>query len=479
ARAGRLAVRLGVPRVPRVVVDELNYGPLVSGWWRPQIVLPRCLVGTGDQEEIDLALAHELIHVRRGDTVISVLQQLACAIWWFHPLVWWANRVMNRTTELCCDEEVIASLGCKPVRYARCLVEIAAQKQQMQHVAMVPGTRPAAITASRLSRLGKPSSAFLRRTPWSCWFVFLLITVLVVPARTLRTQATAEEPKVDVSTPQPEVATGEPLSKSAAAALAKQDYGTAVAQYRKIVTDNPHSGLAWYRLGYALHAMGELEEAIEAHRRAMEFAPTRATATYNLACALALQGKRDEAMTELEAAIDAGFRARQRPLGTDPDLAALLDHPQFSALAARAAEVATSPYRQLDFMVGDWQVHNADGQLLGHSTISKEEEGFLLREKWRAAGGSTGTGITYFHPKEKVWRQTFVGMFGSVIDMQGDYQGDALRMSGETALPNATVSLVRASTTPQGDGTFQFLMEESRDGGESWQTTFDGLYSPR
>ena len=51
--------------------------------------------------------------------------------------------------------------------------------------------------------------------------------------------------------------------------------------------------MAWFRLGYSLHALGRLDAAITAHRKAAEFANIRPVALYNLGCAHALNKNKD------------------------------------------------------------------------------------------------------------------------------------------------------------------------------------------
>jgi C-terminal processing protease CtpA/Prc len=85
------------------------------------------------------------------------------------------------------------------------------------------------------------------------------------------------------------------------------------------VEDDKSNDFACYRLGYALHGAGKLDEAIEYHERATKFPATKGIGNYNWGCALSLQGKPDEAMEKLEAAVENGFL----PLSAyenDPDL---------------------------------------------------------------------------------------------------------------------------------------------------------------
>src|SRR5262249_3279298 len=114
-----LSRRFDVRRDVRLLVTSRPIGPAVFGLLRPSNLLPGPLLSGTPPERVELILAHELVHVRRGDVLVGKLQLMAQLIWWFHPLVWWANREAYRERERCCDEEVISGLGCKPVLYAR------------------------------------------------------------------------------------------------------------------------------------------------------------------------------------------------------------------------------------------------------------------------------------------------------------------------------------------------------------------------
>ncbi len=114
-------------------------------------------------------------------------------------------------------------------------------------------------------------------------------------------------------------------------------WDTASQQYRRLLQLNENQGgIVWFRLGYALHAEGEHEEAMSAHRKAAQFSGYGPVAKYNLACALALTGEHDAAIKELESAIKAGFVSRDRPINQDDDFESMLDDPRFQQLVDRA-----------------------------------------------------------------------------------------------------------------------------------------------
>lgn len=76
--------------------------------------------------------------------------------------------------------------------------------------------------------------------------------------------------------------------------------------------------------------------------QAHEVAPFFPLTSYNLACFQALQGKKDEALANLEKAVAAGFANAPHML-KDDDLASLREDPKFVALVAKAKEVAANP----------------------------------------------------------------------------------------------------------------------------------------
>ncbi|MBI2823912.1 MAG: hypothetical protein HYX69_04370 [Planctomycetia bacterium] len=181
----RMSRRLGLRRQVRLRITTGRVGPAVIGLARPTILLPACVVRDKSAADLEPLLAHELIHVRRGDLWLSLLQVIAQAVWWFHPLVWLAGRMIAREAERCCDEEVIGELGCEPARYARGLLDVLALKRTLVAVPALPGVRAVDITSKRLERIMTLGQGCHRRTPWWCWLAMGLIAVMALPGSPL------------------------------------------------------------------------------------------------------------------------------------------------------------------------------------------------------------------------------------------------------------------------------------------------------
>ena len=113
----------------------------------------------------------------------------------------------------------------------------------------------------------------------------------------------------------------------------EKSWADAAAAYRSLIERNPDDTFAWYRLGATLHAAGQYDAAIDAARHATGAVDLRANAFYNIACAQALQGKKDAALDSLKQSVAAGFKAKGS-LERDPDLAGVRDDARFKELLA-------------------------------------------------------------------------------------------------------------------------------------------------
>ena len=119
---------LGVNRRVRLFVDRRSSVPVTWGAVRPVIVLPPTSRNWSD-EQLRIVLLHELGHVRANDWAFNLAARFACALYWFHPGVWWAARSLRDDCEIACDDGVIAS-GVRRSDYAELLVDAASSLHQ-------------------------------------------------------------------------------------------------------------------------------------------------------------------------------------------------------------------------------------------------------------------------------------------------------------------------------------------------------------
>lgn len=120
--AGRVRQGLGLERSVHLRFADVAT-PMSFGCLRPTILLPRDAVSWSSAQR-EVVLLHELAHVRRGDYAANLIASAACALAWFHPLVWWGRARQRLHRELACDDCVLAR-GAGPLDYAEQLLDFA------------------------------------------------------------------------------------------------------------------------------------------------------------------------------------------------------------------------------------------------------------------------------------------------------------------------------------------------------------------
>lgn len=102
----RAQVRTAVRLYENVYACDAVSSPFVFGVFRPRIYLPSGM----NAAQARLVLAHERMHIRRGDHLVKLAGFVLLALYWFHPLVWLSYVLLCRDIELACDEQVIRGL---------------------------------------------------------------------------------------------------------------------------------------------------------------------------------------------------------------------------------------------------------------------------------------------------------------------------------------------------------------------------------
>ncbi|HEV8434884.1 MAG TPA: M56 family metallopeptidase [Thermoanaerobaculia bacterium] len=80
--------------------------PAVLRIFRPVVVLPADGCDDLSDGELESLLRHECAHVARHDNAIARIESLVAALFWFHPLIWIAQRIAAVERERACDEAV-------------------------------------------------------------------------------------------------------------------------------------------------------------------------------------------------------------------------------------------------------------------------------------------------------------------------------------------------------------------------------------
>ncbi len=110
-----------------------SIGPVTFGFFRPVILLPESFLDLDEEAQCAIA-CHELLHVRRHDWLVTMFEESAAVLFWFHPAVWWLLAQTRLAREQLVDSEVVRlTAGCEA--YVQALLAIAGTRP---HPDLVP-----------------------------------------------------------------------------------------------------------------------------------------------------------------------------------------------------------------------------------------------------------------------------------------------------------------------------------------------------
>ena len=125
--AAAIGRQLGLARIPEVRTTDARVTPMV--WWtggEVRVLVPAWVLADLTRDETRAILAHELAHVRRRDHLVRWLEWLACSVFWWNPVAWWARRRLRIAEEACCDRLALDAAGSPPRTYANALLRVVA-----------------------------------------------------------------------------------------------------------------------------------------------------------------------------------------------------------------------------------------------------------------------------------------------------------------------------------------------------------------
>jgi hypothetical protein len=145
-----------------------------------------------------------------------------------------------------------------------------------------------------------------------------------------------------------------------------------------------------------------------------------------------------------------------------------------AATAPRPAGCKTAEYRQLDFWLGDWDTYEANDTKtsIARAHVDLIAAGCAVHELYEQSDGLIGDSILSFDAVRKVWQQTWVTNYGSLMVISGRFKDGALTLEGETHVRDGRTVLQRITWKAKAQGVREWSVM-SKDGGKTWVPAFD------
>lgn len=188
----RCASELGLRRPVELWSSDATTVPCTWGVFRSRVLIPK-VAFEWPVERLRVVLLHELAHVARRDCLTQTLAQLACALFWFHPLAWYGARRLRIERERACDDRVL-DCHTEAADYAEHLLAVV--RAMRGHGLGVPGAvafaRPSQFEGRLLAVLDTHRVRSALSTA-GVWRAAVLAAVIVLPLALLRPWAVAAQ----------------------------------------------------------------------------------------------------------------------------------------------------------------------------------------------------------------------------------------------------------------------------------------------
>ncbi|MCP4452960.1 MAG: hypothetical protein GY809_15975, partial [Planctomycetes bacterium] len=165
--------------------------PFVWGIFKGAIYLPANFCQTSTEHKRCSVLLHELAHVARLDPLVNFIQIVTQALYWFHPLVWVANKKIRAEREKCCDEIAIARFDTTPKEYGSAIVDTLTQEYESRMaVPTLAVAGPVKNIEDRIRTIMRPGKQFYSQPTFKALAIILVLAVVTIATAVALTERT-------------------------------------------------------------------------------------------------------------------------------------------------------------------------------------------------------------------------------------------------------------------------------------------------
>ena len=176
-----LCEKLKIDRQIDLLRSNLVETPIAIGFFRPLIIVPTSAFLQISPRELETIIAHELIHIRRYDLLVNMIQSAIEVLFFYHPGIWWISKQIRLEREFATDSAVVDIFEGSHVVYANALANL----EEIRHLAnkQMPRIATAANGGNlmrRIQRILKIKTEMTRaNSAWSAGLAIVLISAVL------------------------------------------------------------------------------------------------------------------------------------------------------------------------------------------------------------------------------------------------------------------------------------------------------------
>lgn len=136
-------------------------------------------------------------------------------------------------------------------------------------------------------------------------------------------------------------------------------------------------------------------------------------------------------------------------------------------------------HSQFDFWIGEWEVFDTNGKIVGTNTITKQYDNCLLQEKWISAGPNRGTSYNYYDKTDGSWHQLWIDNTGYVLKLKGKLIDHKMVLKSDIIQNDTQNFYNQISWFENKDNTITQLWETYDENHKKINELFRGIYKKK
>lgn len=147
---------------------------------------------------------------------------------------------------------------------------------------------------------------------------------------------------------------------------------------------------------------------------------------------------------------------------------------------------AQNPASDLDFWLGDWNLHWKDSdttEATGANNITRELNGQVICEHYQALSGQNagfeGRSWSVYDKRTQTWKQTWVDNQGAYLDFTGGKEGDTFTFNRQFPGKDGHLIQQKMIYLDIRPDSFTWKWMRSDDAGKTWQLLWQIYYTRR
>ena len=141
---------------------------------------------------------------------------------------------------------------------------------------------------------------------------------------------------------------------------------------------------------------------------------------------------------------------------------------------------STPEYNQFDFWLGDWNVYNSDGKLIGTNNIVKVPNACAIQENWDSkTSSSKGTSYNYYNKTDNSWHQLWIDNSGFSLELKGVYKNNTMILKSPLVQSEKGNYYNVITWTKNNDGSVTQVWDYVNEQRQKIKEVFRGIYKKK